>query len=447
MNDRAAGIKTTRKRRGLLLQWLVLTLWSAIACLVIIAAEAAPLARSMAAMPGGISIYEAARVTLALRAPLFVLAPFAAAFALRFCPGRVRWRLAIPAGLIAASLGSGFVILTEDEISTALAPEQLRSEGDTIVFDDTGPSGELKPALTPSGSPVDPLVIFGPGSPDEFPSGLAPGSATEALAPPPELLEALAEAAETQIVEVHTGDSMAWHFGQHFLEVFVFLGVALVPALALLSGERERLRIDTERELATTENHLLRAQLQPHFLFNALNGIQVLVDTDPERAKGVVQRLSGLLRATLREASQPLIPLGTELAVLDDYLAIERLRFGDRVRFAVGVEPDLEHFEVPSFSLQPLVENALRYGAGARSEGGGIQVDIRRAGQKLRLEVLDDGPGFKTGFVEGHGLGTLRQRLARHFGPTADLSIQSDNDQTSVVVTIPLRSSRGESDV
>ncbi len=222
----------------------------------------------------------------------------------------------------------------------------------------------------------------------------------------------------------------AWRFG-------ILSVVAVVPSLAMLNSERERRRDQLLRELAETENRLLRAQLQPHFLFNALNGIQVLIDDDPNRAKVVLRRLSALLRNTLEDAHQTLLPLSRELEILEDYLELERLRLGDRVRITLEAEPGNDDVLVPSFCLQPLVENSLIHGPGARVAGGSVGISIRRAGDALEMEVRDDGPGVPTTDrpTNGHGLGILEQRLLRAFDARASLHIH-DSQPHGFAVTI-----------
>ena len=121
---------------------------------------------------------------------------------------------------------------------------------------------------------------------------------------------------------------------------------------------------DLERRLVESQLQSLRAQLQPHFLFNALNTISAFTETNPQMARRLMAQLGDLLRASLRHASQPLVTLGEELTFLDDYLAIESARFEGRMHVSVRADDDLLPMMVPSFLLQPLVENAIRHGVG-----------------------------------------------------------------------------------
>ena len=139
---------------------------------------------------------------------------------------------------------------------------------------------------------------------------------------------------------------------------------------------------DLERRLVESQLQSLRAQLQPHFLFNALNTISAFTETNPQMARRLMAQLGDLLRASLRHAAQPLVTLGEELTFLDDFLAIESARFEGRLHVSVRADDDLLPVMVPSFLLQPLVENAIRHGVGPRLSGG--RVEITADGRAVR---------------------------------------------------------------
>ena len=180
-------------------------------------------------------------------------------------------------------------------------------------------------------------------------------------------------------------------------------------------------RLASEARLASLES-----RVRPHFLFNALNSAIALIPEDPARAEDVLVRLSALLRFSL-DAHARLVPLGEELRVVTDYLEIERVRFGDRLAFAIDVPAELHACEVPAFALQTLVENSVKYAVSARKQGARIAVQARRIGDRLAIEISDDGPGF-TGEVwqPGHGLDGLRARLAALYGDRAKLVAPAD---------------------
>ena len=181
---------------------------------------------------------------------------------------------------------------------------------------------------------------------------------------------------------------------------------------------------DLERRLVEARLHSLRAPLQPHFLFNALNTISAFTETDPQTARRLMGQLGDLLRATLTHAAQPLVTLGEELTFLDDYLAIESARFEGRITVSVHAEDDVLEAKVPGFVLQPLVENAIRHGVAPRVSGGHIEVTVRREGSQVRLRVRDNGVGLPPGWElqqnAGVGLRNVASRLEHLYGQ-ADL--------------------------
>jgi len=196
-------------------------------------------------------------------------------------------------------------------------------------------------------------------------------------------------------------------------------------------------------DLAQAQLSALRAQLHPHFLFNALNAVVALVGEDPAAARRVTVRLAELLRATLAATERSQHPLREELDLTHRYLEIEQVRFGDRLQVTWDVDESLGEEEVPAFVLQPLVENALVHAVAPRASGGSVHIAARRDGGAILLSVLDDGPGPRVGApTRGHGvgLGNLRDRLARLYEGRATLQLASRSDVRSgaeVRVSIP----------
>lgn len=156
---------------------------------------------------------------------------------------------------------------------------------------------------------------------------------------------------------------------------------------------RELRAAQLEGSLARAQLRNLRLQLQPHFLFNALNTISATMYDDPAAADEMLDQLAELLRASLRTAQSDEVPLGEELALLDRYLALLHARFGSRLEVDLQLDPDAANALVPSLFLQPLVENAVRHGNAERQGRGLVAVRARREGETLILEVEDDGPG------------------------------------------------------
>ncbi len=174
------------------------------------------------------------------------------------------------------------------------------------------------------------------------------------------------------------------------------------------SREVEAARLETR--FAEAQNLALRMQLQPHFLFNTLNSISALVHSNPDGADEMISRLGDFLRATLDAPHEQLVSLRRELAFIQDYLAIEQIRFQERLRVEVQVPPDLLDLRLPSFILQPLVENALKHGLADRPQGVTIHLRARKEADNLVLEIQDDGEGYLPG-REGVGLANVRSRL------------------------------------
>jgi LytS/YehU family sensor histidine kinase len=174
-----------------------------------------------------------------------------------------------------------------------------------------------------------------------------------------------------------------------------------------------------EAQLATARLDLLRMQLKPHFLFNALHDISELIHEDVERAERMVDDLCELLRLSLRYAGEPEVPLSEEVGFLRRYLDLEQMRFQDRLETRVDVDPDALDARVPYLILQPLVENAVRHGVAPRLERGRIEVRGRADGAALVLEVYDDGAGVGPQVErerEGIGLRNTRERLRESYG-------------------------------
>jgi len=204
----------------------------------------------------------------------------------------------------------------------------------------------------------------------------------------------------------------------------------------------EYYRESRERQLEATRLALdnLRAQLQPHFLFNTLQSISTLIHRDPPAADRMLTDLSELLRLSLRNPGSQEVPLREELAFLERYLQIMRVRFGDRLVIAVDVGPDVLDALVPSLVLQPIVENAIQHGMEDRPDVGHVNVRAAREGKSLRIEVADDGPGLSaTPATDGIGLANTRERLLRLYGAAGGVDVR-DGGGCTVILTIPLRS-------
>ena len=268
------------------------------------------------------------------------------------------------------------------------------------------------------------------------------------------------------VVQIPTLEPPTWRLviepaldGRRLLsdEVALLEGAARTIARRLdaLRHERERreaaAREEQIRRLATeAELRALRAQLNPHFLFNALTTLGWLMDEAPERAKATLYRLTSLLRAVLGRTApgDDGGTLGDEVALLEDYLAIEQARFEERLVTEIDVPEALDTVVVPPLLLQPLVENAIKHGISPRREGGTVRVLARThagpAGEELHVHVIDTGAGFDPGAAAapgaGVGLSNVRGRLAGHGGR---LEIASHPGRgTDVRIVLPLQRRR-----
>jgi two-component system LytT family sensor kinase len=191
--------------------------------------------------------------------------------------------------------------------------------------------------------------------------------------------------------------------------------------LGVLRATRER-ELEASRldaQVAGARLTALRMQLQPHFLFNTLNTILPLLYTRPDAATRTLVDLGELVRIGLRAGPGPCVPLAAELAFLARYLDIERVRFEDRLTVTWSIDPAAREADVPSLLLQPLVENAVKYGVAARPGPGHVEIVARRVGSRLALAVRDDGPGLSRGGAvppRGVGVANTKERLRRLYG-------------------------------
>jgi signal transduction histidine kinase len=218
---------------------------------------------------------------------------------------------------------------------------------------------------------------------------------------------------------------------------------------AMLDLETERARSVRALKLADSARlRALQSQLNPHFLFNALNGIATLIrEGDSTRAADTVDTLSDFLRLTLQKLDSPEIPVSEELAFVAQYLRIQRLRFGSSFRATVDADPETHDALVPTLILQPLVENAVRHGVLARAQGGVLSVSIRRRDQVLVITVEDDGPGLADQGAHPYGVGfkNSAERLAALYGDDAHMSVGARPEGRGfvVVVFLPFRKPPG----
>jgi sensor histidine kinase YesM len=177
--------------------------------------------------------------------------------------------------------------------------------------------------------------------------------------------------------------------------------------------------LELQRELSTAHLRALQMQLEPHFLFNTLNAVTTLVELGRQKeAVEMLSYLNAILKSTLKRTTPEKVPLSQELELVENYLAIEQVRFADRLRIEIKVEPGALEGLVPCFLLQPIVENAIRHGIARCEAGGKVEASAKREGEKLRLCVRDSGAGCPAEAPNGHGIGlnNTRERLTHFYG-------------------------------
>lgn len=199
-----------------------------------------------------------------------------------------------------------------------------------------------------------------------------------------------------------------------------------------------------EHSFAEARLNALRMQLDPHFLFNALNTISSHVERDPKLTRRMIEHLGDLLRLSLESKDRQEIPLVEEMAFLEHYLAIQKIRFGEQLGIETRIQPEIRLALVPAFLIQPLVENAIRHGISRRAGGGKVVVAAWAAGERLEIRVMDDGAGLAPGWQmetsEGLGLQITRERIAGlHPNGAGRLLVQNrEEGGTSVEISLPL---------
>ena len=182
-------------------------------------------------------------------------------------------------------------------------------------------------------------------------------------------------------------------------------------------------RVRSEVQAREAELRALKAQINPHFLFNSLNSLRALMQPEQERLRATVSRLANLLRASLAADQEPLVPLSRELSMVEGYLEIEKLRHEERLRWKIEASPAARDWPVPPFALQSLVENAIKHGINRIEDGGEIEISAQVNNATLHLDVTNPGSLESTPNSSGVGLANARTRLYLLFGPEASLDL------------------------
>ena len=255
---------------------------------------------------------------------------------------------------------------------------------------------------------------------------------------------------------VHLSNWKAWVIGEHAVGYYAMSGFSYGFILLCIYfyslhrkvREQDRLIADEQRHRSTLEGSLaraqvdaLRGQMNPHFLFNALNCIGALIETGrKDRAYQALEDLGAMLRTSLEHRDHEFVPLSEELEFVRRYIAMEQVRFGERLGVGIEVDSAAARWPVPPFILQPLIENAVKHAVAPSRDSVMVSIEARRSAGGIRLQVSDNGPGnHRTTDSTGTGVGlqNLRQRLRLLYGECAELEFSQDESGTCVSMTIP----------
>jgi sensor histidine kinase YesM len=236
-------------------------------------------------------------------------------------------------------------------------------------------------------------------------------------------------------------DFFRMNYHANLLTYWIVVGLVWAYDTSRSAHQRELVASELKRRVVEAELSALQAQLQPHFVFNTLHAIAALIVRHPESAERMLVDLADFLRLTLQNARKETVPLSEELDFLQRYVRIEETRLMDRLTVELDVEEQALGAEVPNLILQPLVENAIRHGIAPRPGPGRVDVRARREGERLILEVADDGRGLPQNAVpsEGIGLSNARERLRHLYGEAGSLELIPLARGLSVTLTLPFR--------
>ena len=219
----------------------------------------------------------------------------------------------------------------------------------------------------------------------------------------------------------------------------LYAGVSYAVQTRNRLQEKETLAARAEALAAAARLDAIRARLNPHFLFNALHTLSALVKFRPAMAEGAIERLGDMLRYTLKEDGRELVEFSEEYDFTRQYLSFEELRYEDRLKVNLQIDPESFNFEIPPFSVQTLAENAVRHAISVRPQGGSIWIKCSCRDGRLVVTVRDDGPGDASATGPSHqfGLRSLRERLQSAYGPAGDLQIHNGGEGFEASFVVP----------
>jgi signal transduction histidine kinase len=236
-------------------------------------------------------------------------------------------------------------------------------------------------------------------------------------------------------------------FGLEFLLYALLWMTCGVLSLKIAAQKDAMHALELRQQLAATHLRALQMQLEPHFLFNTLNAITTLVELGRTvQAAEMLSRLNAILKKTLSRSEAGKVPLAQELEIVENYLAIEQVRFADRLRVEIKLDPVALNGLVPSFLMQPIVENAIRHGIANREAEGVIITSIERSSDRIQLRVRDNGPGRNGHGQSGYGIGlkNTEERLRHFYQKDFEMKVlEPESGGFEVSITIPYEKATG----
>lgn len=242
--------------------------------------------------------------------------------------------------------------------------------------------------------------------------------------------------------------SVPFHFLQHYQE-YRFSGVIVLVVGTLIyfyhaqKGRMETRLKEKEMDMAKmmhlktqAELQTLQSKINPHFLYNSLNSIASLIHEDADKAEDMTLKLSKLFRYSINTQQENMAGINEEIEIVNTYLDIEKVRFGDRINFIIKVAPEVAGMYIPRFLIQPLVENALKHGLNNKTDNGLLQIEIDREGEDIAITISDNGQPFPDDINMGYGLQSTYDKLALLFGDAYRIQI-SNHPQKHIKITIP----------
>lgn len=230
---------------------------------------------------------------------------------------------------------------------------------------------------------------------------------------------------------------MSWDalriYDQYIITVALYYIISYFQGLQKKESEKSELALKNKE----MQISLLKSQINPHFLFNTLNSISTLVHTSKEQARKLITQLSDIFRYALDSHSGEMVKLVHEIDFIENYIRVQQVRFGDRLRFEKLIDPTCLGISIPPMILQPLVENSVKYGIAPKEEGGTISLLVRRSGNIIYFEVKDNGLGSKAkkvmdGSSSGVGMANTDLRLKSYYGSMSGLRVKSNEQGYSV---------------